>query len=161
MTLREFSEYYNMTKYADIPVHARPNRKFSDNSANELTKSILAYFEMVGVKAWRESSDGRYLPAPEVKNIMGRTVTLGRGKYIPRSKGAKGMGDISAVIDGLFTSWEVKFGKDRQSDVQKETQKEIENSGGKYYIVKTWEDFIFQVEPLIKSKTRPLSVHRV
>ncbi len=151
MSLKEFSELYNNTKYATIPEHARPNRQFKENSANELTKAILFYFEFYGIKAWRESSDGRYLAPKTVQNVMGKTVTLGKGTYIPRSKGAKGLGDISAVMKGgVFTSWEIKYGKDKQSEVQKATQKEIEESGGKYYIVRNWNSFIFQVTPLMK-----------
>lgn len=150
MTLREFSTLYNNTKYSHIPEHCRPNRQFKEGSANELTKSILFWFEFHGIKAWRESSEGRYLAPKTVKNVIGKTVTLGKGTYIPRSKGAKGLGDVSAVIKGLFTSWEVKFGKDRQSEVQKETQNDIEKSGGKYFIVRNWDSFIFQVMPLMK-----------
>lgn len=152
MTLREFSDLYNNTKYGHIPVHARPNRQFKENSANELTKSILFWFEFHGIKAWREASEGRYLPPKTVKNVMGKTVILGSGTFIPRSKGAKGLGDVSAVISGLYTSWEIKYGKDRQSEVQKETQKEIELSGGKYFIVKDWSSFMFQVKPLMNGK---------
>src|SRR6267154_3668958 len=146
MTLREFSELYNNTKYGHVPAHCRANHQFKENSANELTKSVLAWLEFKGIHAFRQSSEGRYLAPKTVKNVIGRTVTLGQGKYIPRSKGAKGSADITATLPplGRRCEIEIKYGKDRQSDVQKEFQKEVESMGGIYIIVRTWDGFLFE-----------------
>src|SRR5678816_2579205 len=98
MTLREFSELYNNTKYGHIPEHARPNRQFKESSANELTKSVLAYLEFKGIQAFRQSSEGRMLPAKQIKNVIGQTITVGSNKWIPRSKGGVGKADLSATL---------------------------------------------------------------
>lgn len=160
MTIKEFSKAYADKKWSKIPSYGRPEKQFKDNSANELTKSMLAWFEFNGIYAYRQSSEGRFIQPKKVKNVLGREITLGKGTWIPRSKGGKGLGDVSAIINGLFTSWEVKHGKDKQSDVQKETQAKIEASGGRYFIVKNWDDFMFQVEK-VKSKTLPLTERSV
>lgn len=152
MTLKQLSELYTTTNYSHIPVHARPSKKFSENGANELTKSILAWFELRGIKAYRQSSEGRYLPEKRVKNVIGQSIVVGGGKFIPRSKGALGAADISVVIPphGRRLELEIKYGNDRQSDVQKKFQADIEAMGGIYIVVKTWDGFIHQINSIIK-----------
>lgn len=151
MTIKAFSELYNNTKYATIPEHARPNRQFKENSANELTKAVLAWFELNKIHAFRQSSEGRYLAPKTVTNVIGKVITLGTGKYIPRSKGAKGSADIAATIPplGRRLEVEIKYGKDRQSDFQKDFQKEVESMGGIYIIVKTWDGFLYDINRII------------
>lgn len=148
MTLRDLATAYMELKYKAIPAHCRPVKKFTDNSANNLTTAILAYFEIQGVKAWRQASEGRYLPEKRVANVIGQMITVEKGRFIPRGKATKGIGDICAVVMGQFITIEVKYGKDYQRPEQKEFQKDIEASGGIYFIVKTWNDFIFQITPL-------------
>lgn len=148
MTLKDLATAVIEKKYKHIPVHARPVLRLSDTSANALTKAILVYFEHHGIKAWRQASEGRYLQGREFKDMFGR-VRQEKGMYIPRSKAAKGIGDVSAIIKGLFISIEVKYGKDRMSDDQRKFQSELEASGGKYFVVKTWDDFIFQIKKYI------------
>jgi len=147
MTLKELAQALVNKKYSHIPEHARPVVKYRDGTANELTKAILAYFELRGWKAFRQASEGRYLPEQKVKNVLGQQVTVKKGMYIPRSRGAKGSGDISGALPphGTRIEIEIKIGKDRQSDVQKEFQAEIEAMGAIYMIVRTWQDFIFQI----------------
>jgi hypothetical protein len=149
MTLKDLSIWYANEKYGNIPDHARPNKKFSDAGANELTKSILAYFELKKWKAYRQNSEGRFIQGREYTDWMGRSRQE-KGMYIPRSKSNKGAGDISCLIPpfGRRLEVEVKFGKDKQSPDQKSFQKEIEDMGGIYIIVKTWEDFFFQIKKI-------------
>lgn len=124
-----------------MPDYAIPKPKYTDNSANNLTKSIIAWIELNGYQAERISSTGRYVDNKKtVKNIMGQSITIGSGQYIPGS-GTKGTADISATIKGKSIKIEVKYGKDRQSDVQKQYQASIERSGGVYFIAKTFEEF--------------------
>jgi hypothetical protein len=69
----------------------------------------------------------------------------------------RGIADIDSTINvkitgipvGLSVKWEVKIGKDRQSDAQKEYERKIKESGGHYYIVKTFEDFLQKYNELI------------
>lgn len=156
MTLRFFSTAYHDWKYhgSTVPAHARPFTSFSDGSANKLTKAVLAYFEWKGIKAWRQSSEGRYLPEQKATNVIGQTITTRKGRFIPRNGGAVGIGDVCALIppNARMLSIEIKYGKDRQSDVQKKFQTELEAAGGLYMIVKTWDGFMEQIGPLINTK---------
>lgn len=126
---------------SSMPDYAIPKPKFTDNSANALTKSIIAWIELNGYQAERINNTGRYVDNKKtVKNIMGQSITIGSGQYIPGT-GTKGTADISATIKGKSIKIEVKFGKDRQSEAQKEYQATIEKSGGVYFIAKDFESF--------------------
>jgi hypothetical protein len=126
---------------SSMPDYAIPKPKYTDNSANALTKSIIAWIELNGYQAERINNTGRYVDNKKtVKNIMGQSITIGSGQYIPGT-GTKGTADISATIKGKSIKIEVKYGKDRQSEAQKEYQATIERSGGVYFIAKTFDDF--------------------
>lgn len=126
---------------SSMPAHCIPKPKFSDNSANNLTKSIIKYIELMGYQAERISNTGRYIDSKKlVKNIQGQTKQIGSGQYIPGT-GTNGTADISATIKGKSIKIEVKYGKDRQSDAQKKYQQAIERSGGVYFIAKDFESF--------------------
>lgn len=126
---------------SSMPDYAIPKPKYTDNSANALTKSIIAWIELNGYQAERINNTGRYVDNKKtVKNIMGQSITIGSGQYIPGT-GTKGTADISAIIKGKSIKIEVKYGKDRQSKAQKEYQATIERSGGVYFIAKDFESF--------------------
>lgn len=145
MTLKELSKALSDQKHSTVPEHCRPVKSYRDNSANELTKSVLAYFEFKGWKAWRQASEGRFIQGRNYKDWAGREKQE-KGMYIPRSKAAKGIGDIACIMKGgRFLSVEIKFGKDRMRDEQKKFKEEAEEAGAVYMVVKTWEDFIFQI----------------
>lgn len=152
MTLKDLATIISKHDYANIPEHCRPKKMFSDKTANDLTKAILAYFKYRNVKAWRQASEGRFIQPEHVHNLIGQRITVAKGRFIPRGKASKGIGDIVAVVNGLFTTWEVKIGKDRQREDQHKFQKDIEASGGKYFLVKTWDDFYLQVAKLWEEK---------
>lgn len=149
MTLKDLSKWYAQEKFSSVPEHCRPKKVFSDAGANELTKAILTYFELKKWKAWRQASEGRYLPGKTYTDWAGRKQQE-KGTYIPRNKAGKGSADITCTVPplGRRLEIEVKFGKDRQSEDQKKFQKEIEDMGGIYIIVKTWDDFWFQVKKI-------------
>jgi hypothetical protein len=67
-------------------------------------------------------------------------IRLKAKKYLP-SATKRGTADIHAIIKGFHVSIEVKIGSDRQSEDQKLEQGRIERAGGKYWIVKTPEEF--------------------
>jgi hypothetical protein len=139
-------------KYSTVPEHARPVMRLEDRTANGLTKAILVYFDFKGIKAWRQASEGRFIQGRTFMNeTVGRTMQE-KGKYIPRSKAAKGSGDVTCILPplGRRMDLEVKIGRDRQSDDQKKFQREIEAMGGIYILVRTWDDFIQQIKQYVK-----------
>lgn len=150
MTLKQLATAYMELKYKAIPAHCRPVKKFFDNSANALRDSILAYFELKKIKAWPVATEGRYLREQWTTNVIGQRVQTQKGMFIPRSKKAKGAGDIKVVLppNGRSLDIEIKYGRDMQREDQKAFQEEVEAMGGLYIIVKTFDDFIFQITPL-------------
>ena len=113
-------------KYPSVPDYARPKTTIKTSDANGLTKAIISFIDLSGGWATRISVEGRYIES--------------LGKRIPSSV-KKGTADIHAVYKGRHLSIEVKIGKDRQSDEQKEVQKSIEAAGGLYFIATTFEAF--------------------
>lgn len=59
----------------------------------------------------------------------------------------KGLSDLSAIKDGVTIYIEVKTKTGKQSDWQREFQKDIENHGGTYILARRIED----VEPYLTS----------
>jgi len=153
MTLSDFNTLYYTWHYKDstVPKHAQPRTPFKEGSANELTRTIIAFFKMKGIEAWRQASEGRFIKGREYTDWKGMKKEE-KGMYIPRSKKAKGSADISVTIPplGRRLEVEVKYGKDRQSDDQKDFQKRIEAMGGIYMIAKTWDDFYGQITKYVK-----------
>lgn len=133
-------------RYPSVPDHCRPRQKFSDSTAAGLTKAILRYLELRVHKAWRQSSEGRYRPGMQVTDVIGRVRQM-KGTWLPGMH--TGHGDISAIIHGRFISWELKVGKgDRQRRLQREFQNEVEQSGGKYFIVRSFAEFLTQYDSI-------------
>ena len=113
-------------KYPSVPEYARPKPTYKTSDANGLTKAIIDFIDLSGGWATRISTEGRYIES--------------LGKRIPSSV-KKGTADIHAVWKGSHLSIEVKIGKDKQSDEQKEIQTAITKAGGHYYIAKDFESF--------------------
>jgi hypothetical protein len=66
MTLKELALAYSNKMHSKVPAHCRPMKTFSDKSANDLTKAIIAYAKIKDFFAERQSSEGRYRPGKEV-----------------------------------------------------------------------------------------------
>ena len=133
--------FQELRKCSSMPLHAIPRPKYNDSSANALTKAIIKFIELQGYQAERISSTGRYIDTKRTKtNILGQTITIGSGRYIPGTS-TNGTADISATIKGKSIKIEVKHGKDRQSEAQKQYQTSIERSGGVYFIAKNFDEF--------------------
>lgn len=125
--LSELNQEATAKRYPNVPDHALPKRKFTDSTANGLTKAIVEWLTLNGCWATRVSSAGRYLP--------------GAKKFIP-STTKKGTADIHAVIAGRHVSIEVKIGKDRMSDEQSKVKSAIEKAGGVYFIASSFDEFM-------------------
>ena len=142
MTLKQLAQAYSNKLHGNVPEHCRPVKKFSDSNANELTKSIIAYARVKDWFAERQSSEGRYRKGQEFTDVMGKKKEIG-GMYIPGH--GKGKADIKAVIKGRSIEIEVKHGRDKLRPDQIDYKERIEKAGGVYLVVKTWEDFFFQI----------------
>jgi len=126
-----------------MPEYARTTPSYSDKTANGLTKCIIDFIRITGGQAERINCTGRYIDKSQTFiDVLGRTRTIGTGQWLP-STGQKGTADISAVIRGRAVKIEIKVGKDRQSADQKKYQQAIEQAGGIYLIVRSFEEFYF------------------
>jgi hypothetical protein len=112
---------------------------WNDNSANSLTKSIEFYINANGFQAERINTMGVYREGKKIQ--VGENTRQLKGTWTP-STGTKGSADISATIRGRSVKIEVKYGKDKQSEVQKKYQESIEQAGGTYFIARNFDDFM-------------------
>jgi hypothetical protein len=127
-------------KFPSIPEYAIPKPKYSDTTANGLTKCIIDFVNMKGYLAERTNTMGRVIDGRKTyTDAIGQTKTIGSMKYIP-STGIVGSSDIKVYINGKIIAVEVKM-KDKQSEAQKQYQSRIEQAGGQYWIVRNFEEF--------------------
>ncbi len=126
-------------RYPTVPYLAP--RTFRDDTANGLTKCIIAFLKLEGWQAERINTTGR--PVNHTKSytdVMGVRRTIGRFEWV-YGTGTRGSADISATIAGRSVKIEVKAGKDRQSDHQREYQRQVEAAGGIYVIARNFQQF--------------------
>ena len=126
---------HKMAKYPNTPPQMLALTHWNDNSANELTKSVIAFLQFNGCQAERINTMGVY-------RKKYRTDGVAIGGQWTKGTGTPGSADISATIKGRSVKIEIKYGKDRQSQAQKDYQKAIEEAGGTYIIVKTFADML-------------------
>ncbi len=128
-------------KYPSIPAYARATPSYSDKTANGLTKCIIDFINLSGGQAERISNTGRQIDNRiTVLDVIGRSKTIGSMEWV-RGTGKNGTADISATIKGRSVKVEVKIGRDKQSQDQKNYQKEVERAGGIYFIARNFESF--------------------
>jgi hypothetical protein len=120
-----------------------PSTDWKDNSANSLTKSIIFYINATGNQAERIGNQGQYREGAKIQVGTGEIEYTKQlpGKWT-KGQGTKGTADISATINGKSVKIEVKYGRDIQSQVQKDYQNKIETAGGIYYIARDFDTFI-------------------
>lgn len=113
------------------------NGNGADPTANGLTAQILEYLTLRGIQCWRNNT-GAYA-------VEGKT-----GRRFIRF-GKKGSGDILGIIppDGRFLSIEVKVGKDKPRDAQREWMADVVQHGGIAMIARSIEDVYRVFDPLI------------
>lgn len=127
--------------YPSLPEHALAKSKFSDSSANGLTKVIVSFLNYSGHFAERINTMGVYRAAKKVKDVDGITRTVGKGTYT-KSTSTNGSADISATISGRSVKIEVKYKGDRMSEAQKDYAARTQAAGGIYYVAKDFDSFI-------------------
>ena len=133
--LHELEEKYMSYRYPSAPGHIIPFTKYSDATANGLTKCITDFLNYSKHQAERINTMGVFRQSYRTDG----TKTAGQWT---KGTGTPGSADISATIYGRSVKIEVKIGKDKQSVVQKQYQKMIEAAGGIYIISKTFDDFV-------------------
>ena len=101
-------------KSPSMPKDYVPRYKYTDKTANGLTRCIVDWINFNGGQAERISTTGRVIDnSVIVKDIFGNTRKIGSSKYI-KGTGTRGSADISATIKGRSVKVEVKM-KDKQS----------------------------------------------
>ena len=135
-----------------------PKVKYTDKTANGLTRCVIDWITLNGGQAERINTTGRLIKAKTYKDVMGITKTIGQDKWI-KGTGTLGSADISATIPvfisgkkiGLSVKIEVKIGKDYQKSEQIKYEEDVKKAGGYYYIVKNFDDFYKKYFDLINS----------
>lgn len=93
----------------------------------EIQLAICDYLALKGYFFWRQNT------TPVFKQKENRYIAM--PKY-----GKSGLPDIFLIKEGIFYGLEVKRPNTKQSDAQLLFQKELENAGGKYFVVRSIED---------------------
>jgi hypothetical protein len=145
MTLKDLQDLAMREHYKDktLPEYARYIKPYSDKTANGLTRCIIDFINYSGGQAERISVTGRYIDNSKiVTDVIGRQRKIGSGQWI-KSSMTKGSADVASIIPGGKTvKWEIKIGKDKQSEHQKNYQQSVERAGGYYFSVSSWDDFL-------------------
>lgn len=96
----------------------------------DIQVSICEYLEWKRHFFWRQNSSGSFYAGED-----------GSRQFRKPPKYAKnGVPDIIVIKDGKFIGLEVKTPKGRQSDAQKEFERDVTAAGGCYNIVTSIED---------------------
>jgi len=149
--LKELKLNASIRDHPSVPRYAIALPKYEDKTANGLTKCVIDYLQLSDHQAERINTMGRPIDnRKQVTDVLGRTKTIGSMTW-GKSTATKGSADISATISGRSVKIEVKIGKDRQSEDQKVYQANIEKSGGQYWIVKNFDDFIKKYDEFLDS----------
>lgn len=104
-------------------------------TTNQLTRKIINKLNDLGHRAHRNNTMGVYDPTKQL--------------YRKIAKSDKGVGDILCCLKGgKWLELEVKMGKDKLSEDQKQRQLDILVLGGRYYVITCWDDFLTILEDL-------------
>jgi len=122
-------------KCPSVPEYALTVPKYTDRTANGLTKCIIDFIELRGFYATRINTMGVY--DTELQKYRKGTTK-------------RGTADIHACIKGKHLSIEVKIGADAQSMYQEQTEQEVIKSGGIYLIARTFDEFLDDIKTYFK-----------
>ena len=138
----------NRERFPSLPDAARVAPRYSDKTANGLTKCIIDFLRLKGHQAERVAVTGRYIDQSKVvQDVAGFKRRIGSGKWIPGSM-QPGTADVSATINGRSVKIEVKI-RDKQSQVQRDYQNQVEAAGGAYVISTSFDQFLSWYESFI------------
>lgn len=122
--LNALADAAKAARYPNAPF--RVKSKYDDRSANNLTTAIVAFIELSGGFATRLSSTGVF--REDLK------------RFVP-SQQKSGLPDVMAIVDGQACFVEVKFGRDRLSDDQREAIAELEKAGAAVLVASDFQSF--------------------
>ena len=125
-------------RYPGLPYPAP--RLYRDDTANNLTKCICDFIRLLGGSAFRINSQGQY--DPRLK------------KWRPSGQ-RKGLPDIQATMNGQAIYVEVKIGRDKLSEHQKQIRDELTASGALYFVARNFTEFLEWFD--INKKTRQVN----
>lgn len=142
---------YLRSKHPSMPDHGIPQPKYTDKTANGLTKMIIEFLQLKGHQAERISTTGRYIDNTKiVSDVLGHKKQIGSGEWI-KGTSTKGSADVSATIQGRSVKIEIKIGRDRQSKAQVDYMIAINKAGGIYVIAKDFDQFYRWYEILFEN----------
>ncbi len=110
----------------NFPPKYIPRSRYSDKDANGLTKCVVDYLTLSGHFATRLASTGTY--RADLQTFVS-------------SQQRAGLPDVLAVVNGRALFVEVKAGKDRLSETQKQTHTALEQAGASVYIARDFQGF--------------------
>ena len=121
-------------------------------TSNGLTQAIVNYCGWMGQYANRVNTMGRVIKGKDTQTAMG---TIKGKEVMIKGSTKKGTADLNCIINSFSVQIEIKVGKDRQSEAQKEQEKIVTRAGGYYFIVRTIEEFFviydkFMSIPIVK-----------
>ena len=126
----EIEYFEHKYRNSTIPQQCRFKRSFRDDTANGLAGCIEAWAKIHGAFFQRQNSQGQY---------------DSRLKKWRKSGTTKGIADVQVTFKGKTFNMEIKVGKDRQSEVQKEVERKIKAAGGHYAVIRCFDDFLCEI----------------
>ena len=126
----EFEYFEYKYRNSTIPVQCRFKRSFRDDTANGLAGCIEAWAKIHGAFCCRINSEGQYDSSLKMWRKSGTT---------------RGIADVQVTFKGKTYNLEIKIGKDRQSEVQREVEQRIKAAGGHYAIIRCYDDFLCEI----------------
>lgn len=106
-------------------------KKLRDDTANGLTQCIQEWAKVNNCHSQRMNTTGQY------------DFKLGRYR---RSGSTRGVSDMLIIYKGNTINLEIKIGNDKQSKYQIQMQESINNAGGIYMIIRSYNDFLEQIK---------------
>ena len=142
-------------KYPSMPEHALKINTFDTFKPEKREKKRIEAFLLASghYAAIIENRGQRKDNREVVTDVLGRQKVIGTVEFIGSGM-RRGLADVKSMIKGVPIDIELKRiyknGKDRQSDHQKLEQERVENAGGQYWIVNSFEDFHEKYEFYLK-----------
>lgn len=128
-------------RYPAVPLKALVVYNYRQDSANGLTRCIIDWLRFCGHQAERVNTMGVYRIKKNVAvDVIGRARTLDESKWVPGTA-TRGSADIHATVNGRSVKIEVKYGRDRLSEAQKEYGESVMRAGGLYWVVGSLDEF--------------------
>jgi hypothetical protein len=144
MSLKDLAALEYQARYQDkpdYPEYARTKKSYSDRTANGLTRAIIDWIRLNGGHAERVNVQGRPIDRTQVTtNTLGQRQRIGSIEWIPGG-GTRGSADIHGIINGKAVYIEVKIGRDKLSQAQKQYRDNVTQAGAVYFVARDFEGF--------------------